>query len=60
MKYQNILKDNLIGIYIHGSIALNCFNWDKSDIDFIIVVRDKLSIDIRLKIWKKQLKFMNF
>lgn len=36
--YQKILKDNLVGIYIHGSIAFKCFNWDKSDIDFLTVV----------------------
>ena len=34
---QNILGDNLLGIYIHGSIAFECFNWDNSDIDFIVV-----------------------
>ena len=55
-KYQSILKDNLIGIYIHGSVAFNCFNWDKSDIDFIIVVRDKLSINIKLKIMEETIK----
>ena len=41
--YQNILKNNLVGIYVHGSIALGCFNWNKSDIDFIVVINDKLS-----------------
>ena len=55
-KYQSILKDNLIGIYIHGSVAFNCFNWDKSDIDFIIVIRDKLSINNKLKIMEETIK----
>lgn len=50
--YQNIIKDNLVGIYVHGSIALGCFNWDKSDIDFIVVVKEKLSQDIKLQIMK--------
>lgn len=35
----NILSANLTGIYLHGSLALGCFNWDKSDIDFIVVTR---------------------
>lgn len=35
----NILSTNLTGIYLHGSLALGCFNWDKSDIDFIVVTR---------------------
>jgi len=46
-KYSDILKDNLVGIYLHGSIAFNCFNPEKSDIDFIVVVKDKLSNEIQ-------------
>lgn len=41
--YQEILKDKLVGIYVHGSIAFKCFNWNKSDIDFIVVVNEKLN-----------------
>ncbi len=33
---QNILGNNLVGIYIHGSLAFGCFNREKSDIDFIV------------------------
>jgi predicted nucleotidyltransferase len=36
--YQSILSANLVGIYIHGSLAFGCFNPNKSDIDFIVVV----------------------
>lgn len=36
---EQILRDNLVGVYIHGSIAMGCFNWNKSDIDFIVVVK---------------------
>lgn len=46
--YRGILKDNLVGIYVHGSIAMKCFHWDKSDIDFIAVVRESLSLDIMI------------
>lgn len=35
--YQEILGGKLTGIYVHGSIAFGCFNWDKSDMDFIVV-----------------------
>lgn len=41
--YQSILKENLVGIYVHGSIAMGCFNWDKSDIDLIVVVKESIS-----------------
>lgn len=44
VKYQEILKDKLTGIYVHGSIAFGCFNWEVSDIDFIVVVKDVLSL----------------
>jgi streptomycin 3"-adenylyltransferase len=40
--YSTILKDNLVGIYLHGSLAMNCFNPLVSDIDFIVVVKSKL------------------
>lgn len=49
-EYKEILKDNLVGIYVHGSIALGCFNWEKSDIDYIVVVKNPLTEDIKLKL----------
>lgn len=39
--YTNLLKENLVGIYVHGSIAFGCFNWEKSDIDFLVVVHEE-------------------
>ena len=41
-KYVTILKDNLVGIYLHGSLAFGCFQWDSSDIDFIVVIKHSL------------------
>lgn len=32
-------EENLIGVYVHGSLALGGFCWDHSDIDFIVVLR---------------------
>lgn len=43
-KFSKILQNQLIGIYIHGSIALNDFTWDSSDIDFITVVNSDLQL----------------
>src|SRR5262249_53046683 len=39
-----LLGDELIGIYLHGSLAMNSFNPVSSDIDFLIVVKDQLSL----------------
>lgn len=44
-KYQRILEDNLVGIYVHGSLAFGCFNPNKSDIDFIVVVNNTPTIE---------------
>jgi hypothetical protein len=30
---QDILKENLVGMYLHGSLAMDCFNPARSDID---------------------------
>ena len=46
-KSKRILQDNLVGIYLHGSAAMGCFNPEKSDIDFIIVVGRPLSDPIK-------------
>lgn len=44
-KYQKILGDKLIGIYVHGSIAFGCFHWETSDIDFIVVIKKLLTLE---------------
>ncbi len=41
---QKILKENMVGIYVHGSLAFQCFHWKTNDIDFLIVVRQDLSL----------------
>ncbi|MCG7380832.1 DUF4111 domain-containing protein [Paenibacillus sp. ACRSA] len=41
--FRKELKGNLIGIYLHGSLAMGCFNPTKSDIDFLVVVKEKLT-----------------
>lgn len=43
-EYSRILGENLVGIYVHGSIAFGCFNWNKSDIDFMVVVDKALTL----------------
>ncbi|KOR88314.1 aminoglycoside adenylyltransferase domain-containing protein [Paenibacillus solani] len=43
--FKEELHDNLIGIYLHGSLAMGCFHPEGSDIDLIIVAAEKLSHD---------------
>ena len=49
---RKILGEELIGIYLHGSMAMGCFNPDKSDIDLIFVIRDHITDT-------QKMKFMN-
>lgn len=44
-EYQKILGDKLTGIYVHGSIAFGCFRWETSDIDFIVVIKEPLTLE---------------
>ena len=43
--YKRILGDNLTGFYLHGSLAMGCFNPTSSDIDFLVTVQEKLTIE---------------
>ncbi|MEG2916655.1 MAG: DUF4111 domain-containing protein [Clostridium sp.] len=44
--YKSILQENLIGIYLHGSLVMNDFNEQSSDIDFLIVIESEISKDV--------------
>lgn len=37
---REILGENLVGVYLHGSAVMGCFNPQKSDIDLLVVVDD--------------------
>ena len=41
--YKNILGENLVGIYLHGSLAMECYT-DKSDIDFLVLVKESMDV----------------
>ena len=49
-QYNELLGENLTGIYVHGSIAFGCFNWDRSDIDFIVVIKNPVSQKTKLQL----------
>lgn len=41
---RTILADNLIGIYLHGSLAMGEFNPRMSDVDFLVVACEPLDL----------------
>ena len=47
-----VLGDNLTGIYVHGSIAFGCFTWERSDVDFLVVVQNPLSLNTKTALLK--------
>ncbi|WP_337034057.1 aminoglycoside adenylyltransferase domain-containing protein [Paenibacillus illinoisensis] len=47
------LSDSLVGIYLHGSMAMGCFHPSQSDIDILVVCRDKRSADLYRRIAQK-------
>lgn len=49
-QYADILGDKLLGIYVHGSLAQQCFHWASSDIDFITVVQSPLTPGEKLRL----------
>jgi hypothetical protein len=44
---EHLLDQNIdwVGIYLHGSLAMGCFNPASSDIDLVAVSREKLSLE---------------
>ena len=40
---REILKDNLAGVYLHGSAVMGCYQPKKSDLDFLVVVKENMT-----------------
>ena len=49
-KYNIILGKNLVGIYLHGSVAFGCFSWERGDIDFIVVINEPIPQQTKLQL----------
>jgi predicted nucleotidyltransferase len=47
LRCQEILNDDLRGVYLHGSLALGCFNPARSDIDLLVITHQPLSVDTK-------------
>lgn len=42
---QDLLNEQLVGVYLHGSLALGDFDPQQSDIDFVVVTADEMASD---------------
>lgn len=57
--FKEALGNNLVGIYLHGSLAMGCFNPESSDIDILIVIKQILSKDKKQELANLILDFID-
>lgn len=55
---KDLLGNNLTGIYLHGSMAMNCFNPEKSDIDLLLVIENDIT-NLQKTNFMKQVVLLN-
>ncbi len=64
IQYEHVLKEivnkgkqifgaELVGVYLHGSMAMGCFQPKKSDIDLIIVIKGGITNNQKLEFMNK-------
>lgn len=54
--FKEELKDNLVGIYMHGSLAMGCFNPARSDIDLLVICSAEILDGTKRKMIERLLK----
>lgn len=54
---KQILRDDMIGFYIHGSLAMGGFNPKKSDIDVLVVNTKTIKVDVKRKLAQLFLRY---
>lgn len=57
--FQQLLGDNLVGVYLHGSLATGCHNPERSDIDLLIVLEHGLSVETKRDLGELILRYEN-
>ena len=51
--WKKYIRDELVGVYLHGSIVLNAFHSKSGDIDILVVVNQSLDVSTKLSIAKE-------
>lgn len=49
-KLNKAINPKLVGVYLHGSLAMNFYDSSRSDIDLLIVVNNELTVEEKLKV----------
>ena len=59
-EFQRLLKENLIGVYLHGSLALGGFKPERSDIDLLVVTEQEIALEGKKEIVELLLRVSRF
>jgi predicted nucleotidyltransferase len=43
--FRSMLGPDLTGVYLHGSLAMGCFNPERSDLDLLVVARRGMTVE---------------
>lgn len=54
-----ILGPALCGVYLHGSLAMRCFNPERSDIDLLVVTRERMDTAMKRGVGEALLRWSN-
>lgn len=54
---RETLGGDLVGVYLHGSLAMGCFNRERSDIDLLVVARQGMTVETKRRIAEMILRF---
>lgn len=58
-KTKEILKDDFMGFYIHGSMAMGGFNSKSSDIDVLVITNKTMTVETKRKLAELFLNYSN-
>ncbi len=50
---KQMIRNDLTGVYLHGSLAMNCFNPAKSDIDILVVIDHEMEDTVKMSFMNK-------
>ena len=54
---RKVFGDNLVGIYLHGSAVMGCFNPRKSDLDLILIVKEDIPDAVKMEFMENVIKY---
>ena len=54
---KEVLRSNLVGIYLHGSAAMGCFHPAASDLDLILIIEEDISDSAKLAFMNEIIQF---